>query len=50
LVTFAATGGNPIATSVGKVMSDPPPATAFTALAANPASRRAQASISVIAS
>lgn len=49
-MTFAATGGNPIATSVGKVMSDPPPATAFTALAANPARRRAQASISVIAS
>ena len=50
LVTFAGTGGSPIAISVGKVIREPPPATAFTALAAKPASRRAHASIGLIAS
>ncbi|GAB3812132.1 hypothetical protein GCM10027605_53370 [Micromonospora zhanjiangensis] len=37
LLTFAGTGGNPIAINAGNEISEPPPATAFTVPAASPA-------------
>jgi hypothetical protein len=36
-VTFAATGGSPVTSREGNVMSEPPPATALTAPARKPA-------------